>query len=72
MKTLEGYVGAFLAENKVKRQELADKTGCSLVTFNRRIGGEVDMPISFAYRLADSIGISVDKVCELVLGGSDD
>lgn len=72
MKTLEGYIGVFLAENKIKRQELADKAGRSLVTFNRCIGGEVDMPISFAYRLAVSIGISVDKVYELVLGGSDD
>lgn len=67
MNTLEGFVGAFLAENNVKKQDLANRTGCSLVTFNKRISGEVDMPISFAHRLSKSLGISVDEICKLAL-----
>lgn len=65
MKTLEGYVAAWLAENKVKRQVLADSTGCSLVTFNRRVSGESDMTIGFARDLAKAMDVSVDEVCRM-------
>lgn len=65
MTTLEGFIAAWLAENKVKRQTLADSTGCSLVTFNRRISGESDMTIGFARELAKAMNVSADEVCRL-------
>lgn len=65
MNTLEGFVAAWLAENKVKRQALADSTGCSLVTFNRRVSGESDMTIGFARELAKAMNVSVDEVCRM-------
>lgn len=65
MNTLEGFVAAWLAENKVKRQSLADLTGCSLVTFNRRISGESDMTIGFARELARAMGVPADDVCRM-------
>lgn len=65
MNTLEGFVAAWLAENKVKRQVLADSTGCSLVTFNRRVSGESDMTIGFARELAKAMNVSVDEVCRM-------
>lgn len=65
MNTLEGFIAAWLAENKVKRQTLADSTGCSLVTFNRRVSGESDMTIGFARELAKAMNVSADEVCRL-------
>lgn len=65
MNTLEGFVAAYLAENRVKRQELADKLDCTLVTLNRRVSGESEMTISFARKLAEAMGVSADTVCRL-------
>ena len=65
MNTLEGFVAAFLAENRMQKQELADLMGCSLVTLNRRIGGESEMTISFARKLADAMDVNSDTVCRL-------
>ena len=65
MDTLEGFIAAWLAENKAKRQTLADSTGCSLVTFNRRISGENDMTIGFARELAKAMSVPVDEVYRL-------
>lgn len=65
MNTLEGFVAAYLAENRVKRQELADKLDCSLVTLNRRVSGESEMTVSFARKLAEAMNVSADTVCRL-------
>lgn len=65
MNSLEGFVGAFLAESRKKKQELADAIGCSLVTFNRKISGQSDLTITEARKLAIEMGTTVDEICRI-------
>lgn len=65
MRTLEGFVAAWLAENKVKRQSLAEAAGVTPSTLNARINGKSELTISFARRLAEILGVTVDEICRL-------
>lgn len=65
MRTLEGFVAGWLAENKVKRQSLAETAGVSLATLNARINGKSELTISFARRLAGILGVTVEEICRL-------
>lgn len=63
MNTLEGMVGAYMAETRTKKQELADAMGCSLVTFNRKLSGESELTISEARLLAGALHKTLDEIC---------
>lgn len=65
MRTLEGFIAGWLAENKVKRQDLAERSGVSLTTLNARVAGRTDITISFARRLAAILDVPVDEICRL-------
>ncbi len=66
METLEGRVGAYLAQNHVKKHELANALGMSLVTFNRRVRGESDLTVVEARKLAKAMDMPFDEICNLV------
>lgn len=65
MNTLEGMVGAYLAESHTRKQELADAMGCTLVTFNRKLSGESDLSIRDARKLASAMNRDVDEICAI-------
>lgn len=62
MDSLVGYVAAFLADSKTGKQALADKVGCTLVTFNRKLSGESDLTVSEARRLAQAMGVDYAEI----------
>jgi plasmid maintenance system antidote protein VapI len=70
MESLEGFVGAYAAQNHVRKADLAEAMGCSLITFNRKLSGESAMTVKEAQKLASVTGTSIDRICELVCAPS--
>lgn len=66
MESLEGFIGAYAAQNHVRKADLADAMGCTLITFNRKLSGESAMTVKEAQKLANATGASIDRICELI------
>jgi transcriptional regulator with XRE-family HTH domain len=65
METLEGRVGAYLAQNHVKKHELADEMGVSVVTLSRKTSGRTELLFSEARKLSEILGIDLDELYSL-------
>ena len=63
MKTLEGLVGAYLAESHTTKKSLADYIGCTPETLNSKLAGRSDLTIRDARKLAAAMNRTVEEIC---------
>lgn len=66
VKSLEGLVGARLAETKTSKQQLAEWIGVNTTaTLNAKLSGASELSLREGQALADFCGVSVQEICKL-------
>jgi ribosome-binding protein aMBF1 (putative translation factor) len=65
METLQGRVGAYLAQNRVKKGDLAKQLNMTTLTLNRKTSGENELLFSEAKKLSEILGIGLDDLYKL-------
>ncbi|WP_072500542.1 hypothetical protein [Olsenella phocaeensis] len=68
MNSLEGLVGAWLAEHHATKKWLAGELGCTPETLNRKLCGTSELSVTEARRLAEAmggdVGILFNSICQ--------
>ena len=65
MKTLEGIVGAYLAESHTTKKALAANLGITPESLNNKLQGRSSLTISEARKLAEAINKPIDEICAI-------
>ena len=66
IESLEGYVGAWLAETHGTKKSLAQSLGYTTTTLNKKLSGKSKLTVIDARKLANKMGDSDGKLfCEI-------
>ena len=69
VRSLEGLVGARLAETKTSKQQLAEQIGVSTTaTLNAKLSGTSELSLREGQALAEFCEVSVQEICRLAFG----